>query len=255
MAVLGIITCEILELEVANLLATDPDVTGITVIEDATSSGFIEALESRGRLESRRIPILRGFRPTFEDGLEVLVRVLELALHRRKSLLQAGLTKAVLEMARYVDGILLGYGLCGNALEKPEELLADAGVPIFLPEDEDHPVDDCVGLIIGGRNSYYAEQCKEAGTFFMIPGWTRHWQRLFAEEYGKLDPAMAKRIFSGYKRSLLIPTPVLSEEQMRQNIAEFNQLFDFRTETREGTLEILQQTWERAKQGLAEKLS
>lgn len=252
MAVLGVITCEILELEVAHLLATDPDIAGVTVIADTTSSGFIEALESMGRLEPRRIPILRGFSPTFGDGLEVLVRVLELALHRRKRLLQEGLVKAVTEMARYVDGIVLGYGLCGNALEKPEELLADAGVPLFLPEDEGHPVDDCVGLIIGGRNCYYAEQCKEAGTFFMIPGWTKHWQRLFAEEYGKLDPKMAKRIFSGYKRSLLIPTPVLSEDQMRQNIADFNRLFDFRTEVREGTLEILQRTWDHAKRELTE---
>ena len=50
---------------------------------------------------------------------------------------------------------------------------------------------------------------------------------------------MAKRIFSAYKRSLLIPTPVLSEDQMRQNIEEFNRLFDFSTAVRPGTLEIL----------------
>ena len=35
--------------------------------------------------------------------------------------------------------------------KKPDELLADAGVPGFIPMDQDHPVDDCVGLIIGGR--------------------------------------------------------------------------------------------------------
>ncbi len=71
----------------------------------------------------------------------------------------------------------------------------------------------------------------------------------------QLDPEMAKRIFSGYKRSLLIPTPVLAEDQMRQNIEEFNCLFDFRTEVRQGTLEILRSTWERAKQELAGNLS
>jgi hypothetical protein len=255
MAVLGIITCEILELECAQMLSTDPDITGVTVVEDAHSAGFIEALESRGRFEPQRIPLVKGFSPTFRDGLEVLVRVLELGLHSRKRLLQEGLVKAVTEMARYVDGIMLGYGLCGNALEKPEELLAEAGVPVFLPQDEGHCVDDCVGLIIGGRTSYYEEQCKEAGTFFMIPGWTKHWRTLFAQEYGRLDPQMAKRIFSGYKRSLLIPTSVLPEEEMRQNIMEFNSFFDFRTEVRQGTLEILHRTWERAKQEFAKNLS
>jgi hypothetical protein len=252
MAVLGIITCEILELECAHLLSTDADIAGVTVVEDAHAAGFIEALEALGRFEPRRIPLMRGFSPSFGNGLEVLVRVLELALHRRKRLLQEGLVKAVKEMARHVDGIVLGYGLCGNALEKPEELLADVDVPVFLPQDEGHAVDDCVGLIIGGRKAYYEEQCREAGTFFMIPGWTKHWQRLFAQEYGQMDPKMARRIFSAYKRSLLIPTPVLPEAQMRQNIEDFNLLFDFSTDVRPGTLALLQQTWDKAKQHLTE---
>jgi hypothetical protein len=251
MAVLGLIACEILELECAHLLAADPEIAGVTVVADPHSAGFIEALEALGYREFRQIPLLRGFSPNFADGLEVVVRVLELALHRRKRLLQEGLVKAVTEMARYVDAMMLGYGLCGNALEKPEELLADAQVPVFLPQDEDHCVDDCVGLIIGGRTAYFEEQCKEAGTFFMIPGWTKHWRRLFAQEYGELDPKMAKRIFSAYKRSLLIPTPVLSETQMQQNLEDFNHIFDFRTEVRPGTLAILHRTWERAKHELA----
>ena len=254
MPVVGVITCEILELEFAYLLSGDPHVAGVTVVEDATSFGFIEALESMGRFEPRTIPMLRGFGPAFSGRLEVLARVLELALHNRRRLLQEGLGKAVKEMAHYVDGIVLGYGLCGNALEKPEELFADIGVPIFIPMDEDHPVDDCVGLIIGGREYYYGEQCKEAGTFFMIPGWTRHWRRLFEKEFGKLDPQMAKRIFSSYKRSLLLPTPVALEETMRQNIEEFNELLGFRTEVRKGTLDILYRAWESAKKAISEGL-
>src|SRR5208283_2283533 len=112
----------------------------------------------------------------------------------------------------------------------------------------------CVGLIIGGREYYYGEQCKEAGTFFMIPGWTRHWRRLFEKEFGKLDPQMAKRIFSSYKRSLLLPTPVALEETMRQNIEEFNELLGFRTEVRKGTLDILYRAWESAKKAISEGL-
>ena len=251
MPVIGFITCEVLELEVAHLLSADPDVAAVTVVEDATSTRFIEVLESMGRLEPHRIPILRGFTASYGGGTEVLVRVLELALHNRKWLLQEGLGKAVKEMARYVDGIVLGYGLCGNALQNPEQLFADAGVPIFIPMDEDHPVDDCVGLIIGGRECYYGEQCKESGTFFMIPGWTQHWKRLFEKEYGKMDPKMAKRVFRDYKRSLLIPNPALSEEKMRENIEEFNLQFGFRTEVRTGTLDLLHKAWSNAKQTLS----
>jgi len=253
MAVLGVITCEILELEFAYLLAKDPDIAGVTMLEDCYSLGMIEAMELHNSAP-RRIPILRGFTPSHPNQLEVLVRVLELALHNRKRFLQEGLIKAAKEMGRYVDGIVLGYGLCGNALQNPEELLADAGVPVFIPMDQDHPVDDCVGLIIGGRECYYNEQCKVAGTFFMIPGWTRHWKDLFKKEYGSFDVEFVRRIFgmSNYERSLLIPNPTLSVNKMRNNIEEFNQLFDLRTELKQGSLDFLKKTWETAKHYLQE---
>ena len=252
MAVLGVITCEILELEFAHLLANDTDIASVTVLADRYSLGTIEALESQ-HIIPRRIPLLRGFNAKPSENLAVLVRVMELALHNRKRNLQEGLIKAAKEMGRYVDAIVLGYGLCGNALQKPDELLADAGVPVFIPMDQDHPVDDCVGLIIGGRECYYGEQCRVAGTFFMIPGWTRHWKDLFIKEYGSFDVEFARRIFgmSKYERSLLIPNPVLTENEMRQNIEEFNQLFGFRTELRQGSLDILHKTWETAKAFLA----
>ncbi|MBL7213825.1 MAG: DUF1638 domain-containing protein, partial [Desulfobacteraceae bacterium] len=130
MAVIGILTCEILELEFAHVLAHDSEIAGITVLEDAHSFGLIEALES-AHIRPGRIPLIKGFTPNYPGRLEVLVRVLELALHNRKRVLQEGLVKAAKEMGRYVDAIILGYGLCGNALQKPDELLADASVPIF----------------------------------------------------------------------------------------------------------------------------
>jgi hypothetical protein len=246
MTIIGILTCEILELEFAHVLAHDSEIAGITVLEDAHSFVLIEALES-AHIRPARVPLIKGFTPNYPGRLEVLVRVLELALHNRKRILQEGLVKAAKEMGRYVDAIVMGYGLCGNALEKPDELLSDADVPIFIPMDDDHPVDDCVGLLIGGRDCYYSEQCEVAGTFFMIPGWTHHWRRIFDREFGNVSVDMAKRLFEHYERSLLIPTPVMAKEEMRKNIEEFNQLFGFRTEVRQGTMDILDKTWQSAK--------
>jgi hypothetical protein len=247
MAVLGILTCEILELEFAHILGRDPDVKRITVLEDSRSDRLIEALESEGVERFRRITNMTAFNPNPPSNLEVLVRVLELALHNRKRTLQEGLVQAACEMSPHVDALLLGYGLCGNALESPDELLSEAGVPIFIPMDEDHPVDDCVGLIIGGRESYYGQLCNVAGTFFMIPGWSFHWRRMFEQEYGKLSVDIAKRLFRHYERSLLVSTPVMSEDEMSQNVKKFNELFGFREEACEGTMRILNDTWKKAK--------
>lgn len=44
MAVIGILICEILELEFAHLLATDAQVARLTVLDDSFSSCFIETL-------------------------------------------------------------------------------------------------------------------------------------------------------------------------------------------------------------------
>jgi hypothetical protein len=39
----------------------------------------------------------------------------------------------------------------------------------------------------------------------------------------------------------------MSEDKMSQNVKEFNKLFGFREEAREGTLSILNDTWSKAK--------
>ena len=67
MAVLGLITCEILELECAHLLSTDADVAGVTVVEDTHAAGFIEALEASGRYKPRLIPWMCGFSPYLRE--------------------------------------------------------------------------------------------------------------------------------------------------------------------------------------------
>ena len=250
MPVLGVVACEILDQEFAYLISNDPEVQAATVVDEAAAQGFLENLEGLGGCPIRRIPILKDFSPLYQGQLQVLVRFLKLGLHSHKRSLQEGVVTAARNMAGRVDGIVLGYGLCGNALQNISELLEDVPVPIHLPMDEGHPVDDCVGMIIGGRQAYYSEQCREAGTFFMIPGWTRYWDRIFDEEFGKWDVQLAKRVFRHYTRSLLLPTAVTTEEEMRRNIEVFNDLFDVRTECKSGTLRILQRTWDEAKEDL-----
>jgi hypothetical protein len=222
MGILGILTCEILELEFAQLVGNDPELARITVLEDERSARLLEVLESKNVKNLNRITDLKTFTPDHQNQIEVLIQVLELALHNRRRTLQQGLIEAACKLGPHVDALMLGYGLCGNALEKPGELLSEAGVPIFIPMDEDHPVDDCVGLLIGGRECYYSEQCKIAGTFFMIPGWTYHWKRMFDQEFGNLSIDMAKELFKNYERSLLVSTDTMSQDEMSRNSKVFN---------------------------------
>jgi hypothetical protein len=250
MPVLGIITCQILELEFAHLLTKDPEVVVLTILENQYSQELSEIITRQTKIKPYLIASLADYTPASLEGLEVIVRVLEVGLHRVIKTLRDGVIEAAIDMAPHVDAILLGYGLCGNALKDHEELLPDSPVPLFLPMDEDHPVDDCVGLIIGGRENYYEEQCKVAGTMFINSGFLRHWKTLFHEEFTakKFGTAISKRLMANYERTLLLPTPVASEQELALGVEEFNQIYGLRSEVRNGTLDILEQAWNSAKQ-------
>jgi Protein of unknown function (DUF1638) len=244
-AVLGIITCEILELEFAHLLANDPEIATITVLETPFSHELSKAVEQMRGCTPKSIAYVDEYVRSSQDKLEVIVQVMEAGLHSVIKDLRDGVVRAASEMGPHVDAILLGYGLCGNALKNHEELLSDGGLPIFIPMDEDHAVDDCIGLIIGGRENYYEEQCKVAGTMFINSGFARHWKDIMHKGLGtgKFDLAISKRLMANYERSLLMPTPVLSEQDLASGIEEFNEIYGLRTEVRAGTLDMLQKTW------------
>ncbi|MCK5136311.1 MAG: DUF1638 domain-containing protein [Bacteroidales bacterium] len=222
-------------------------------MEDSKSARLIKLLELKGVKNLHQIPHISSFSPKPSEHLEVLVRVLEVALHRKKHILQKGIVSAAREMNRYVDAFLLGYGLCGNALRNPIELL-DVDVPVFYPVDDDHPVDDCVSMIMGGRDCYYAEQCRIPGTYFMTPGWTYHWKSMFGHNPCNIDSDILKRVFKKYKRSLLVLTPVMPEDEMKQNTEEFDKLLKLQVEEHKGTIEILNTAWKKAKSFIKTKI-
>jgi uncharacterized protein DUF1638 len=247
---LGVVTCQILELEFAHILLNDPDVSEIWIIDDDFSKELIRILEKDGRKPAHRLTHIDEFKTDTRNGLAVLIRVMEVGLHSDVPLLTREVTTAVKEIAPFVDAVLLGYGLCGNALKNLDDLFKDIPVLVSLPMDNENPVDDCVGLIIGGRENYYAEQCKCAGTMFMNAGFSRHWENMSFDISKNLlhkKDEIMKLMMANYKRSLLLPTKVLGEEELRQNTKEFNERYGLKVETRPGTLTLLENAWEAAK--------
>lgn len=253
MAVLGIVTCEILECEFAHLLAGDKDISRITIIENANSTYLIERLKMMHIQHLYCIAHPKGFHAEPGSRLEVLVRVLEMGLHRHKRVLRRALRRAVNELAPHVDAFLLGYGLCGNALEHPKELL-DTSKPVFLAMDQNHPVDDCVALSLGGRDRYYDEQRRVPGTFFVTAGWSRHWKKFFTKKHRRPDRKMLKRLFANYERSLFVVTDVVPEKEMRRAFEELNDTLGLRSETCRGNLDLLTRVWNTAKESITRKI-
>ena len=246
MAVIGIITCEVLELEFAGLLADDPAIGRISVLENRHSARLIDRLGEQARCELQRLPHMHAYRPEPTERLEVLVRILALGLHRNRQVLRDALRRAAAELAPHVATLLLGYGLCGNTLDDPRSVL-DVDVPLILPFDHDHPVDDCVALSLGGREAYRAELRACPGTYFLTPGWAMHWPRMFDTRHGELAQTGRQRVLAGYRRALLVLTPALADAPMRRLGYAFCAATGLRLEERRGNLALLEEAWARAK--------
>jgi hypothetical protein len=249
MAVLGIITCEILELEIARLLGDDPDITHISVLEDSHSAYLIEQLQARQEPRLHCLPHPHAFTPESAESLEVLVRVLAMGLHRNRRVLRDALAKSAQALRPHIDVLMLGYGLCGGALNDARAVL-DVDIPVFQPMDDNQPVDDCVALCLGGRERYYSEQRKIAGTYFLTPGWSRHWRRMLDMDCGEVSQPELKRLLAEYQRALLVRSPVLSDNELQRRGAQFSHRTGLRLETQSGTLAPLIAAWNAAKAAL-----
>ena len=256
---IGVVTCQVLELEFAHLLSHDKDTAEIWVIRNEYSEVLTGALE---KYNSKKIHIIARAdefntrsdpdnNPNSDRGTAILVEVKQLGLHSHIPTLQSETRHSVRAMSPFVETVFLGYGLCGNAFREMDDVFRDIPIPVTMTMDQDGPVDDCVGLIIGGRENYYAEQCKCAGTMFMNAGFSKYSGDMLARDIPeKLRPKKDKimrQLMVGYKRALLLPTPVMGEKELHENSKEFNLTYGLKVESRPGTLDLLKKGWEDAK--------
>lgn len=65
------------------------------------------------------------------------------------------------DAGRY-DGVLLGYGLCGNGLAG----LTARSIPVVLPRAH-----DCITLFLGDKERYAEYHCRHPGVYFKTTGW------------------------------------------------------------------------------------
>jgi hypothetical protein len=252
MAVIGIITCEIFELEFAKLLSEDSDVSRITVFENKNSERFIKLLKDLDIAHLQCLPHPHSYTPEPDLKLEVLIQVLELGLHRSRKVLSSSIVKVTKSLRQKVDVLLLGYGMCSGVLANIHELI-DVDVPVIQPMEGNQPVHDCVALSLGSGDRYYSEQRKNAGTYFLTPGWSQHWRQMLDMGSSELAQPGIRRLLSGYERVLLVHTPAITREELDRQGAEFVQTTGLDIESQEGTMAPLVTAWNSAKSAISSK--
>jgi hypothetical protein len=159
--------------------------------------------------------VIEEMLPLIPEGMEH--RTLEFGLHtypeKLRATLQGAIDKAVAAHPGKELAILLGYGLCSQALVGVQA----RGCRLVLPR-----VDDCIAIFLGSRSAYREQAGKEPGTYYLTKGWVEVGETPFTEyehTVARYGQARADRLFqimmANYKRLALINTGQYQIEKYR----------------------------------------
>ena len=184
--------------------------------------------------------VIEEMLPLMPEGMEH--HTLEFGLHVYPDKLRTTVQATIDEMVAAHPGeeltILLGYGLCSQALVGVEA----RGCTLVLPH-----VDDCIAIFLGSRSAYKQQAGKEPGTYYLTKGWVEVGETPFTEyqhaveRYGQ---ARADRIFkimmSNYRRLALINTGQYEIEKFRDYARRTAEQFSLRYEEIPGATTLVE---------------
>lgn len=195
-------------------------------------------------------PVLeREIKAIIRDVPEVThLEKMEWGLHIQPDELLKSVTRKILDLQDHFKAIMLGYGRC----QAMDRLPRTFKIPIFYPD-----ADDCIGVLLG-QNRYIEELHKEAGTWFLTPGWTElgmefifHELQLERIAEKGLDPLqLAHRMLKDYSRALFIEMKSGDQAELLKKAEEIAGQFNLRLERTSGSLAVLEKTLEKALQAL-----
>ena len=145
-----------------------------------------------------------------------------------------------------VDAIFLGYAFCQSL----KEIESEFDIPIVMPE-----MDDCIQILMPPQK-YASEIRKEVGTWFMTPGWAEGGAEMVIKElhadrvikYGKDPLEVVKRLFVHYRGVLYVDTGVGGDGVLINKATEFCRTFGLKLDKTEGTLSVLEQHLQTARE-------
>lgn len=176
---------------------------------------------------------------------EERLTVLEFGLHVYPEQLKQRLQEAIDSIPGECD-ILLGYGLCSNAVVG----LSSEAHRLVIPL-----IDDCIALFLGSRAEYRRRQAEERGTYFLTKGWVEAQEGALTEyarireRYGEERAIkLARMLFGNQTRIALIDTGNYRLEDYRQFARAMADFLGLRFEEIPGSnrmlLEMLDGHWD-----------
>ncbi|MCU0861243.1 MAG: DUF1638 domain-containing protein [Methanomassiliicoccales archaeon] len=254
--VMGIIGCQVLEDEMAYVVANDPEVRHVLVIDstqERTMAGKVQRMapDKKVSLFDEQFDI-KQFQLT--PGLNVIVWVKSIGLHQSPPMLREEVSRSIARIEPLAKSILIFYGQCGNAFRNMEIFCKGVKVPVTILKDKDGaPIDDCYGTVLGGRDEYRAFLIKQPGPSFVLNTmWLANWRHFMQEMQMLHDPndvEEAKTVFQymDYKRTVGLNTGLVSDPVFQKQLQEFATIFGLEIENHDCTLRIVDSSYNEAK--------
>jgi len=155
--------------------------------------------------------VIEEMLPLLPPGVEH--QVLDFGLHVNPESLKRALQDAIDASAPQTDTIVLGYGLCSQAVVG----LRANGCTLVVPR-----VDDCIAIFLGSGAAYRQQHHVEPGTYYLTKGWIEAGDGPFAEHdrlvvrYGQEKAAwVTQQMLKNYTRLVLINTGQYELEHYR----------------------------------------
>ncbi len=179
--------------------------------------------------------VIEEMLPFMPEGMEHTV--FDFGLHIIPQKLRETLQEAINKVAGKYDTVILGYGLCSQALVG----IQANGCRLVVPR-----VDDCISIFLGSRAAYIHQCRAEPGTYYLTKGWIEVGDTPFSEyarmveRYGKeLAEQIYKMMMGNYKRLALINTGHYELEKYREYTRRTAEQFGLRFEEIEGSTALI----------------
>jgi len=154
--------------------------------------------------------------------------ILDFGLHVTPEVLRNALQDTIDSLATSTETILLGYGLCSQAVVG----LRANNCTLVVPK-----VDDCIAIFLGSEQAYKAQFHAEPGTYYMTKGWIEAGDSPFGEydnmveRYGEERArSLMGKILKNYTRLALINTGQYELDRYRDYCRHTAEYFGLRYE-------------------------
>lgn len=168
---------------------------------------------------------------------DAMAEVLDFGLHVSPEKLKESLQQAINDSSQGARTVVLGYGLCSNAVVG----LKATDCTLVVPR-----VDDCIALFLGSTAIYRKESKKAPGTYYLTKGWIEVSDTPF-EEYKRMEARYGKEradrimnlMLKNYTRLAYIDTGRSDQERYREYAQKTAQKFSLRYEEIPGSHSLI----------------